>query len=108
MGRQQASMVWAFKALSGVALCLLMTAQAQAGFTAPPAELSISLDQATITRTYEWNITKSADTSELTLATGAQAEVNYVVDVEAAIVESFLITGSMFINNVTPNMEYPP
>lgn len=54
-------------------------------------------------RTWDWNIEKSADQTELTLAKGEQFLVNYTVNVSQTYVDSdFLVYGIITITNPAP------
>jgi hypothetical protein len=66
--------------------------------------LGVSKTVATsLTRTYTWNIQKSADQSSLTLVTGQTATVNYVVNVGTTKADSnWAATGQITVNNPAP------
>lgn len=56
--------------------------------------------QTSFTRTYHWTIDKSADQTELTLATGDSAPVSYSVTVDATYTDSdFAVSGSITVDN---------
>jgi hypothetical protein len=56
--------------------------------------------QTSFTRTYHWTIDKSADPTELSLATGGSAPVNYSVSVNATHTDSdFAVSGSITVDN---------
>ena len=58
-----------------------------------------------LTRTWTWDIVKSADATELVLSTGQVHVVNYVVTVDAAAVDSdFAVSGEIEITNPDPTL----
>lgn len=51
-------------------------------------------------RTYEWNIDKSADQTEVTLSEGQQFLVNYTVTVDATFTDSdWAVSGNIYVGN---------
>lgn len=67
-------------------------------------ELSVNKDAATsLTRTWTWDIEKTGDQTDLTLATGQSFLVNYEVVVSALSADSnWAVTGNITVNNPAP------
>ncbi|AKN32538.1 hypothetical protein Ccar_17395 [Clostridium carboxidivorans P7] len=65
--------------------------------------LKVSKDaKTTLTRTFNWNITKSAEPDNITLSVGGTAPVNYAVTVNETPVDSdWAVNGTITIQNVS-------
>lgn len=72
-------------------------------------ELTVTKNAGTsFTRTWEWDIVKTADQSELTLSPGQIFTVNYTVTVDASAVDSdWAVEGEIWIANPNPVLDAP-
>ena len=61
--------------------------------------------ETSLTRTWTWDVEKSADQTELTLSAGQSYVVNYVVTADATAVDSdFAVSGTIMVTNPDPEL----